>query len=371
MTTLTSLATSTDFGRAISLIEPPRGAKPPFNRAQQNLVHVVAPALVRVTANSTIQIVTSAAKMNSTAEGVRGLYSVVADLSSSLGVATRLGDDFQPGGGAASLASSIGLKLRSYGGSSKGHYLILPGGQGYRVLDTATLRQVGSIGLNPSSSFFPWIDEDSKLFVALSYGGSLTPVVYRVSTGGRVALGGLIARGNGGVAGPATSDTYGGFVWAEAASSSSGSVNIVHVTAGGRVTRGVFSAAGEGQTQGAHVFPQVAVLRTTGGNTLNVVVAYEKSYATSGSKWPYYFEGHFATLRLQGGKLPAVDITEYPTGPLTQGFYYGLDGHPFLISSFLASPNGNEVFRIDPDEVWGSVVSLRWRNHRANVARDV
>lgn len=349
-----SLIGPRDFGREITLVEVGSDTPPAeeVTRNDANIYLLDSPLIVRSLDIDRIHVLTIAKRSTSRGYLAPQIYSTVANLSYRLGIVTRIGSPVEASEGAQALARRMKLPLRSHGVSLQGHYLLVPSRGGtLNVLDSATLKTVGELPVDPRVNFFPQFDEDAGLLSVLRYqNGVFVPVFVSTSIrSGRVSVSGPVFTASllrGMSASPPV--LAGGFwVWGEQAPGHDDRISVGSFN---------FGNAGESKASfdrltlapfvdGARVYPQVAPVRGQDGRWL-VAVAYERVVRASAGRVPYKVEAaHLALVDLRSAdKGQVVANIRYPSEVMLQLSKYGLEQARYAVSAVLGSSDMNSVY---------------------------
>ncbi len=99
----------------------------------------------------------------------RKIYLSQIDVAGREGHATVLGQTVAPDKGAANLAKRLNLKLRNYGVSSLGNWLIVPNGQKLALYRAGDASLAGALEFPANQTFFPSLDEHSGILSLLRF----------------------------------------------------------------------------------------------------------------------------------------------------------------------------------------------------------
>ena len=117
--------------------------------------------------------------------GPRRLFLGHVDLSLRQGTAQDLGSAISVDSSLELFSDRTGLKVRNYGVSDLGNFLLLPGVNGLSLVSRATLMVVGTLNLKTATTVLPQYFENEGLFTALVYSnGQFRTVVKRISLNG-------------------------------------------------------------------------------------------------------------------------------------------------------------------------------------------
>ncbi len=350
--TLSTFASGTDAGKSIVMIE--KNGSDATSGELTNVGNVTAPHLASVLGADRARILFMGQSIkNDKLSGNLKLYAGDYSLTSGVANVTAIGAAGGMSPAAQALVNSLGLAARNYGSSSRGHYLIVPGQGGLHVLDAFSLKDLGGLGLNSLTAFWPTIDEDTNtLSVVVSSGDKLQVQIFRLKLGSNVTLSNKLTSGSAGrISLSPIADGQGGYFWSEAGSVVSSSLTLVHYRADGSMERAVFNPP----ISGARVFPQVAVLKV--GEENQVAVAFEN--VSGGGLAGYDVSAGISAVRMTAGRAVIVTQANYQPDVLIYMQNSGWAGRPMNISSLVSSYDrstvvlqartrtGNDVFQFD------------------------
>ena len=112
----------------------------------------------------------------------RYIFITDTDIATRSGIAKMIAPDLSPSGAVVTLAAQESLGLRTFGSSDKGRYLLIGQADGYKVLDSKTLRNLGTLKVgSASTNVNPILRESDMLFsVSAASGGAFVSNIYSV-----------------------------------------------------------------------------------------------------------------------------------------------------------------------------------------------
>ncbi len=355
--TLSTLSNGVEAGRSIVMVENEAPAAT-ITPALGNVGDITAPHLASVLGADHARILFMGRSMSgNNTTGALKLYAGDYSLSNGTAAVTSLGASAPINASSLNAANSMGLAPRNYGSSSLGHYLVVPGVGGLRVLDSVSLKDLGGLGLSSANTFWPEIDEGSKtISVVIGNLNRFQVVIFRLNLGATVSLGAKLASSDSSrIALSPIADGKAGYYWGETNSVQGSSIVLVHMNASGNLERATFSAP----NQSARVFPQVGVLNVDGVDQF--AVAFES--IAGGGAAGYDVVAGVAAVILSGGRAVTLSIANYQSDILIYMQTAGWKERAFNISALASSYDrstvtlqartqfGNQPFQFD-----GSVI---------------
>jgi hypothetical protein len=279
--------------------------------------------------------------------GSRLYYSRIL-LTQGTGVAAPLNSDANVGAssGAASLAQRLHLTLTNYGVSSKGNYLLVPGGGQISILSARDLRRVGRLPVEASRGFFPQLWEDRGYATILVYDGSrFVPEFYRVKiTGDQVEVGERVRPSLPlGHTAFAPSPTRAGYAWATASLDSPSNLGM-----------GIYdSASGKSSSLTLRVPSGPKVAMPLGlvviENRPLVVAAMEEHVKVNGAWKMKTAKAVYIGITSSG--LSIEEEFAYSDATKAGAVKQGLLGNGPIMKELYVAPGGSEVFMVLPTDM--------------------
>jgi hypothetical protein len=181
---ISSLASATGFGAGIELGEA--DAKGKFDPlGTHNLENHENPQVVSLPQFGEARIIFSARRIlknRSETSHPRHIFISDADITARSGAAKMLASEISPSSAAITVAARENLTIRTFGVSDGGRYLLIGQGDGYRLLDSKTLRNLGTLKIGGAGdNLNPALRESDMMFsVASAAPASFTSKLYSV-----------------------------------------------------------------------------------------------------------------------------------------------------------------------------------------------
>jgi hypothetical protein len=163
------LASPTGFGARISIGEP--DAQGVFDPENRNLEYHEHPQPVYLTKDSQGRLLFSAARKGGSAiRAERDIFIADIHLIDRWGRAKSLGPELRIGRDLIYAAETETLSLRTFAVSDQGRYLLVGRANGYALIDSKTLREVGVIAVGSAAlNFNPSLRESDMVFAVSSF----------------------------------------------------------------------------------------------------------------------------------------------------------------------------------------------------------
>lgn len=161
LTSLSTQAGPQDFSDSWYFAEAKPG-QTTVTRDDQNLSDIERAVLVPQASADVLTVVFTAQRRDfSTQTSIKRIYAAEVNLIHRVGLSRPVAALPAIESRAAYLADRLGLRLRAYGVSADGRFLLVPGpGATLAILDSKTYQTVSVVGLNPGTVFFPRLDGD-------------------------------------------------------------------------------------------------------------------------------------------------------------------------------------------------------------------
>lgn len=192
MTTISSLASPLGFGAGIETVEVMSDG------STRNLEAIESPQVLSLPQFGNARVLFSARR--SATNRARYLYIADVDVVTRTGRAKFLGSESPVSGGTSLAASRAKFSARSFGVSDKGRYLLLGQVGGYKVVEAATLREVGILNVGWAGLYVnPSLREsDMTLSVSFASRGGFESRVYSLKiAGGQLQVKDLVSQVSG------------------------------------------------------------------------------------------------------------------------------------------------------------------------------
>ena len=176
ITTVSSLASPAGLGAGLDTGEPDARGK--FDPASdRNLEYHENPQVVTLPKSGDARIIFSARKTpaasNSAYSKPRYIFLSDIDISLRGGVATRLATEIVPSNAVRAHADLELMSVRTFGASDGGRFILIGQADGYRILDSKTLKAVGTIKSGSAdSNVNPELRESDMIFSVGSFKGA-------------------------------------------------------------------------------------------------------------------------------------------------------------------------------------------------------
>lgn len=299
----------------------------------------------------------------------RFIFISDTDIVTRSGVAKMIAPELNPSIGVVAVAAQESLGLHTFAASDGGRYLLIGQADGYKVLDSRTLRSLGTLKVgSANSNINPMLRESDMLFsVATAGGGAFVANVYSVgmtSTGEVKSMTlvmtvptlrrPLVPMGPGAGESFASIDTNNRIVTASPLKKSLSAI-----------ARSTILNLPKGRLASSAAFWRDA--KTLG---VRVAIVFENFVQTVGGVSPRYkIEQVFVrALKVDETKLQADSLTadfDYPSDSRsTVEMGIGMQMYPG-VSDFRSTPDGEAVFGLFP----GSLASQLYRLTSAGLAR--
>lgn len=185
--TISSLASPTGFGAGIESGELDSAGK--FDPlSTHNLEYHENPVIVQIPKFGETRILFSARRISKGPYNLgqaRFIFLSDTDITTRGGVAKFIANYTQVSSQLASRAASENLSVRTFGASDRGTYLLIGQADGYRVLDSKTLKLLGVLNVgNAALNVNPELREADMIFSVGTFNGtSFSSKIYSVGTG--------------------------------------------------------------------------------------------------------------------------------------------------------------------------------------------
>lgn len=350
--TISSLASPTGFAAELNLGEA--GARGRFDPIlDHNLEEHAYPQVAGLTKNGVARILFSARR----ASGARFIFLSEAEIAARGGIAKPLGREVVVAASAQNAAARENVALRTFGVSDQGHYLLIGDSGGYRILEAATQKLVGTIAASATSHFNPGLRESDMIFsVATIAGGVFKSKLYSLGiSGGRLTGSRLISTTSDLrrpllAVGPQAGESFG-------AVGSNQRLVLVSPLRPGVSRIAVSNLPSRGRLSSAAAFWRESL-------ELRAVIIFENfvPFSKAGSL-RYKIEQVFGrVLSLDESTLSSQTISDETYPPESaQRVADGLSGSaggPPGVSEFTASPDGHAIFALFPGELASQLYRL-------------